>query len=128
LEQELWHPSEPRRKIRGWDIKKMITQRLAYVDSRSEILIQAVDILASFLRRLLSREIEGNDIAHALGRLQIIKQQHGTPQSLQVLTISQKGGGGRSDLFKAVRSMTQAGRSMMAAERTLSRKQSRSTA
>jgi len=34
--------------VEGHDIKKMITERMAFVDSRSETLIQAVDILTSF--------------------------------------------------------------------------------
>jgi hypothetical protein len=115
LEKELWHPTEPRKKIRGYDIKKMITERIAYVDSRSEILIQVVDILASFLRRLLSGEIMGDDIARALGRLQIIKGRRWHPPIAPNRDPF-------SRLFKTVTAMTQAGRSMMTAERTLSRK------
>jgi hypothetical protein len=56
-----------------------------------------------------------------LGRLQIIKGRDGTAQSLQIVTLSQDSWG-RKDLFKTIKAMTQAGRSMMTAERTLSRK------
>ena len=61
--------------VEGHDIKKMITERMAFVDSRSETLIQAVDILTSFLRRLLAREITGDDVSQALGRLQIYSRR-----------------------------------------------------
>jgi hypothetical protein len=51
MRKELWHPDRPREMIDGCNIKKMITERMEFVDSRSETLIQSVDILASFLRR-----------------------------------------------------------------------------
>jgi hypothetical protein len=121
MEKDLWHPNKPREKIRGCDLKKMITEHIAYVDSRSEIFIQTVDILMSFLRRLLSKEIAGDDIANALGRLQIIKRRGGDPQSLQVITISREPKR-RTGLFKTIKVMTSAGRNMMTAEKTLSRK------
>jgi hypothetical protein len=49
----------------------MMTEQMAFVDSRSETLIQTVDVLTSFLRRLLAREITGDGVSQALGRLQI---------------------------------------------------------
>ena len=104
--------------VEGHDIKKMITERMAFVDSRSETLIQAVDILTSFLRRLLAREITGDDVSQALGRLQIYsrrKSKH--PQSLRVLTL-RPASWGRSDLGNVLRVMTTAARIMLKSERT----------
>jgi hypothetical protein len=113
FKHELWHPDRPRETIEAYDIKKMITERMQFVDSRSETLIQAVDILASFLRRLLAREIFGDGIARSLGRLQLVRRQDdGQLQSLHVLTISRLPRA-RTGLIKTVRSMTAAGRNMI---------------
>lgn len=112
MRKEMWFPDRPRKTIDAYDIKKMITERMAFVDSRSETLIQAVDILTSFLRRLLAGEVVGDEIARALGRLQIIRMQGRHAQSLQVLTISRMPRG-KTGLFNVVRSMTNAGRSMI---------------
>jgi hypothetical protein len=71
MKKDMWFPDRPREMIKGHDIRKMITERMAFVDSRSETLIQAVDVLASFLRRLLAREITSDEVSKALGRLQI---------------------------------------------------------
>src|SRR5262249_6464713 len=67
--KEMWRPNKPPEIVDGYDIRKMTTERLMFVDSRDEILIQAVDVLASFLRRLLGREIVSEAVAQALGRL-----------------------------------------------------------
>jgi hypothetical protein len=112
MRKEMWYPDRPRETVDGYDIKKMITDRMTFVDSRSETLIQTVDILASFLRRLLAGEVTGEEIARALGRLQIIRRNGGQTQSLNVLTISRRPGR-KTGLFKTLRAMTAAGRSMM---------------
>src|SRR5262249_43873562 len=103
------------------DIKKMITERMAFVDSRSETLIQTVDILASFLRRLLAREIIGDGIARSLGRLQIFRRHDdGQLQSVHVMTISLTPGPPTA-LLRTVRATTAAGRSMIKPERPFGR-------
>jgi Protein of unknown function (DUF3800) len=112
ITKEMWLPDRPPEMMEGNDIKKMMTERMAFVDSRSEPLIQAVDVLTSFLRRLLAKEITGADVSRALGRLQIKKQ----PQSLRMLTLSSTYGE-RSDLFETVRVMTRAARTMVKPER-----------
>jgi hypothetical protein len=116
MRKEMWCPDKPREMVDGHDIKKMITEHMAFVDSRSETLIQAVDILSSFLRRLLEGQIAGNDVVRALGRLQIIRTRDRHPQSLRVLTMSQIGSS-KIGLFKTLRAMTIAGRSMMKPKR-----------
>jgi hypothetical protein len=116
MRKEMWCPDKPREMVYGHDIKKMFSEHMAFVDSRSETLIQAVDILSSFLRRLLEGQIAGNDIVRALGRLQIIRMQNRHPQSLRVLTMSRIRSS-RTGLFKTLRAMTIAGRSMMKPKR-----------
>jgi hypothetical protein len=89
MEHEVWFPDRPRQTIEGYDIRKMITDRVAFVDSRSETFIQVVDILASFLRRLLTGEIAGDQVSRAVGRLQIYRRQRkGTLQSLTLVTLA----------------------------------------
>ena len=116
MRKEMWYPDRPREIVEGHNIKKMITERIAFVGSRAETLIQAVDILTSFLRRLLARKIAGDDIARAVGKLQITRMQGGQPQSLRVLTISRTPGG-KTGLFKTLRTMTNASRSMIKRKR-----------
>lgn len=116
LRKEMWYPDRPREMVDGHDIKKMITERISFVDSRCETMIQAVDILTSFLRRLLVGKIAGDEIARAVGKLQIIRMQGGQPQSLRVITISRTPGG-KAGLFKTLRTMTRTGRSMIKLKR-----------
>jgi hypothetical protein len=118
MRKEMWYPDRPRETVDGYDIKKMITERMAFVDSRSETLIQAVDILTSFLRRLLAGQVAGDDIARALGRLQIIRMQGRHAQSLCVLTISRMPRG-KTGLFKTLRTMTGVGRNMIKPKRRI---------
>jgi hypothetical protein len=118
IQKEVWYPDRPRGMARGYDIKKMVTERIEFVDSRSETLIQAVDILASFLRQLLGDKITDDEVACALGKLQIIRRQGEQPQSLKVLQISRLPGG-RTGLFRIVRTMTLAGRNMIKPSRRI---------
>jgi hypothetical protein len=118
MKKDMWFPDRPPEMIEGHDIRKMITERMAFVDSRSETLIQAVDVLTGFLRRLLAREITDDDVPQALGRLQIYtRRKSKQPQSLRVLTLCPDSGG-RSDLFDILQVMTRAARTMLKPERT----------
>jgi hypothetical protein len=116
---DVWYPDRPREFVQGYDIKKMMTERMHFVDSRNEILIQAADILASFLRRLLTGEIvEIDKVARALGRLQIYSQGSGPLQSVRLVTMSRPSGK-RSDLKFAT--MREASRAMIKREPRKSR-------
>jgi len=90
----------------------MITERMAFVDSRSETLIQAVAISTSFLRRLLARKVAGDEIARAVGKLRINRMRGRDRQSLRMLTISRPPRG-QTSLVKVLRTMTGASRSLM---------------
>jgi Protein of unknown function (DUF3800) len=117
--KEMWFSDRPPGMEEGHDLRKMMIERMAFVDSQSETLIQAVDVLTSFLRRLLAREITDNGVSQALGRLQIhTRRKSKHPQSLRVLTLSNPAAGGRSDLFDTLRVMTRAARIMLKPERT----------
>ena len=48
MKKEAWYPDTLPKLVDGYDIRKMITDHIAFVDLRGEILIQAVDIVASF--------------------------------------------------------------------------------
>jgi hypothetical protein len=125
IKKEMWFPNRPPEMIEGVDIKKMITEQMAFVDSRSEMLIQSVDVLTSFLRRLVAREITGDDISKALGRLQIHRTQQ---QSLRLVTLSAE----NSELFDIELSdilqvMTRAARTMLRPERTRRRPAARAS-
>jgi hypothetical protein len=97
----------------GYDIKKMITAQIAFVDSRSHILIQTVDILTSFLRRILAGEIAGAEVWRTLGRLQIYKMQRkNEPQTLSLVTLSADWKP-RRELVKSLEVMTKAARVMI---------------
>jgi hypothetical protein len=121
IKKEMWLPDSPPKMTEGHDIRKMNTERMAFVDSRSEVLIQTVDILTSFLRRLLARKIADDDVSEALGRLQIYQRRKiKHAQSLRLLTLSDQAEG-PSELFDVLRAMTRAARIMLKPERTLRR-------
>jgi hypothetical protein len=86
-------------------LRRWLIERISFVDSKAELLIQAVDILASFLRRFLAGKVVGSEIASALGKLQILHRQNGRPQSLRIKTISRTPQGS-SDLYVALEPMT----------------------
>lgn len=118
---DMWVPGRARETVEGHDITKLITERLRFVDSRSETLVQAVDILASFSRRLLAGELAGDDVSRALGRLQIRRRGSDRQlQSLKLLTVSRPSNG-RADLFKTLHVMTAAARGMVKPHRTRQR-------
>jgi hypothetical protein len=121
MKKEMWFPDRPPKLMEGHDIRKMTAERMVFVDSRSEVLIQTVDILTSFLRRLLARKITGNDVSQSLGRLQIYQRRKiKHPQSLRLLTLSDQAKG-PSYLFDTLRVMTRAARTMLKPERARQR-------
>jgi len=84
FEKDLWWPDRPRERIRGIDIKKLITDRVTFPDSRSDILLQAVDVLANFMRRVLIGEIADEDVFRYLGRLQLLRRQNDRLQCFEM--------------------------------------------
>ena len=113
LVKAMWHPDQPREVISGYDIKKIIGKELEFVDSRDEILIQAVDVLASFLRRVLTGRITDPSVVTDLGRLQIRRLRDGVYQSVQLLTLSQEGQKETVPIGKMIRLMAISSRTMI---------------
>jgi len=71
----------------GTDIKKMFTEATSFIDSRSDILIQAVDVLTSYTRRSLRASSADDEVLRQIGRLQIYRKRGDTLQSINLLTL-----------------------------------------
>lgn len=72
LAKKLWRP-DGSRDVVGLNVRAMVTDNVEFVDSRSDILIQATDVLAGYVRRLCNGK-EDLAVAHQLGRLQIARR------------------------------------------------------
>ena len=107
FKKSLWRPDAPRREIEGFDLKKMISDNVRFTDSRSDILLQAVDVLASFARRALLGPVGDAPTLATIGKLQI----HRNPQGIHLLTMSD-GSWSDHELAERIRIMNSAARSM----------------
>jgi hypothetical protein len=88
MTKELWHPTEGREVARGVDIKKLISDRVSFVDSREELLIQVADILTGFMRRVLAGKLVDPVVNRALGRLMIRRRRNGVVQTVKLITFT----------------------------------------
>jgi hypothetical protein len=100
----------------GVDVQKLITNRLSFVDSKADVLIQSVDVLCSFLRRALNGTITDPGVIASLGRLQIKRRDRGALQSLGLLAFAQELPAA-PQLASTVRAMTIVGRPMIVPNR-----------
>ncbi len=113
FEKLMWHPVKPRELMTGYDIKKCLSEQISFEDSRSDILLQAIDILTNFLRRLLLGRIVDPAIARTLGRLQILQRpSKNIYQTIQLLTLTTDTRTESAQLGKMLRQMSLAGRSL----------------
>ena len=110
IEVDMTSSSGARRAI-GTDIGKLVTKRLSFPDSKSEILLQAADVLVRSIRRALSEEVDPR-LIDTLGRLQLLRQRNGVLQSMQFILLS-----GSASMSRHVEDvnqlMTRAGRPML---------------
>ena len=114
FEKQMWYPDKRREFITGYDIKKILFDQISFQDSRSDILLQAIDILTNFLRRLLMGRIIDPAVARALGRLQIRQRLAANVyQSIQLHTFTTNERTEGSHLGSMLRQMSLAGRSMI---------------
>ncbi|WP_156635790.1 DUF3800 domain-containing protein [Methylobacterium sp. Leaf123] len=93
IEKDQWFPDQPRQKLRGIDIGKIITNKVVFEDSRKDILLQAIDVLANYSRRLISGKLDHPEAAQLLGRIQIRRRygrKNSTAQTLRIISISKK--------------------------------------
>jgi hypothetical protein len=73
--------------VEGFDIKKMFTEVTSFVDSRSDILMQAVDVLTSYSRRSLRAPSVDDETLRQIGRLQIYRKRGDALQSIGLLSL-----------------------------------------
>lgn len=88
MAKTVWRPNLPREVKDGTNIKKLVTDSLHFIDSKADILIQAVDILCRFMRRAVDGEPLSSTAIDSLGRLQIKKRKQGVLQSVQLISFS----------------------------------------
>ena len=118
FEKEMWFPDRPRETVAGFSIGKIVGDNLSFADSRSDILLQAVDVLASFLRRALTGSLDDPNVGAILGRLQIARRPKGKGplETVHLVSASNRTtyGGDRADeLRRLLRGMTITSRPMM---------------
>jgi len=112
--KEMWYPDKPSEPITGYDIRKILSDNISFKDSRCDILLQAIDILTNFLRRLLMGRIVDPVVAKILGRLQI--HQRPAPnvfQSMHLMTFTTSERTENMQLGRMLKQMSLAGRSMI---------------
>jgi hypothetical protein len=88
FEKDMWLPDAPRENVKGIDVKKLISDNVHFIDSKTDLLIQVIDILAGYLRRVLSKEIADPEVVKCLGRLQILRKRDKSFQSVELLSLS----------------------------------------
>ena len=113
FEKMKWYPDRPRERVTRYDIKKIISEQIAFKDSRSDILLQAIDILTNFLQRLLMGRISDPEVARTLGRLQIYRRRDRIYQSIELLTMTRGDQAGYGHLARPLKQMSLAGRAMI---------------
>jgi hypothetical protein len=87
LEKRVWR-STGDELVSGFDIGKLIVKPTQFVNSRSDILLQAADILANRIRRCFQDVTFDDQTAVSLGRLQIRRSRQGTNQVMKIITLT----------------------------------------
>ena len=114
FEKLAWYPDRPGELVTGYDISKILVGQILFKDSRSDTLLQAIDILTNFLRRLLMGRITDPGIAQNLGRLQICQRpSKGIYQSIHFFTFTTGARTEASQVGRMLRQMSLAGRTMI---------------
>lgn len=88
LTKDTWHPYEPSRTVTGTSIRKVLTDHLHFVNSKADILIQAVDILGRFVRRAVEGQISAAGTIDLIGRLQLQRKAKSGFQSVQFISLA----------------------------------------
>jgi uncharacterized protein DUF3800 len=112
MKKDMWHPDGSRTLVDGFNIKKLITDNVSFVDSRSELFIQVTDVLAGFMRRALQGQNAEPEVLRTLGRLTIPKRK----QSVRLISL---GCGGEVDdaLAARIKAIASSGRGLLKSER-----------
>ncbi|GAA0246919.1 hypothetical protein LNAOJCKE_0448 [Methylorubrum aminovorans] len=122
LQKELWHPHEERKVVDGYDIRKVVIDNINFVDSRTDVLIQSIDIFSNFFRRLLNEHVSDPEVARCLGRNQIKRKIDGNYQSASLLSLSCDGSERFDSIGGLIQLMGQSGRPMLLPKRTSSKR------
>jgi hypothetical protein len=112
LEKDMWFPDRPRERMVGSDVRKLLSDRITFAESGTDILLQAVDILANGTRRSLMGKLTGEQVLRSLGKLQILRNRGGGPQTIQLVTLSDTSRV-RSGIGKPIREMAHSARTMI---------------
>jgi hypothetical protein len=86
FKKEMRLPDGSKKRFEATDIKKLIAN-MSFVDSKTDIFIQATDILVGFTRRSLRDKEVSPSMLLALGRLMIPRKISGVPQSVRLITL-----------------------------------------
>ncbi|MGX9430682.1 MULTISPECIES: DUF3800 domain-containing protein [Bradyrhizobium] len=113
MEKDMWSPDGSRKSVDGFNIKKLITDNVSFVDSRSELFIQATDILAGFMRRALKGQNAEPAVLKTLGRLMIRKKK----QTVRLIALG-NGGDVEEALGARIKVIASSGRGLLKPERT----------
>jgi hypothetical protein len=88
LEKKVWRPNSDDKLVSGFDVGKLIVRAVKFVDSKSDILLQAADILANRTRRCFQDDKFDDQTAESLGRLQIVQSRRGTRQVVKIIALT----------------------------------------
>jgi hypothetical protein len=94
------------------DVGELVMKNLHFIDSKSDILVQATDVLVRNIRRVLTDAEVDLQLVESLGRLQINQKQSGKLQSLKFITLSNNAPN-MNHLADISTHMTRAGRTMI---------------
>ncbi|MHC2385688.1 hypothetical protein ACVMFA_002180 [Bradyrhizobium liaoningense] len=111
--KDMWFPDGSRKLVDGFDIKKLITDNVSFVDSRSELFIQTADVLAGFMRRALKSQNAEPAVLKTLGRLMIRKKK----QTVRLIALG-KGGEVENGLGERIKALASTGRNLLKPERS----------
>jgi Protein of unknown function (DUF3800) len=112
LEKHVWRPSGDRELVSGFDVGKLIVRAVKFVDSKSDILLQAADILANRIRRCMQDETFDDQTAKSLGRLQITQSRQGMPQVVKIISLTKHGQDSSSAFRRRLKLMNDSARDM----------------
>lgn len=107
----------------GYDIGRAVAEKIAFVDSRADIMVQAIDVLINFFRRFLTGQTTDLAIARNLGSLQISKRDaSGRSYCANFVTLSNAEGRAPNAAWRdMMTAMTKASRTALAPDRSRAR-------
>jgi hypothetical protein len=115
MEKEMWYPDMPTKLVNGVNIKKLISDNVAFVDSKSELLVQATDVVAGFVRRAVRARKTDPLVLQAVGRLMIRAESQ---QTVRLITLGAHQEEVESQLAERIDLIARSARAMLKPERS----------